>query len=85
MRGLHVSLLDSIGDLQPRKAEPCVSRRRVVRLGVEGEVANELSRSTRFVATGEVQELVEEGYLRSDLYLKKKKIIIIMKKNKKKK
>ena len=67
LRGLRVSLPDSAGDLQPREAEPRFSRRRVVGLGVGDEVAGELSRSSRSVAAGEVQELVEEGYLRSAL------------------
>ena len=58
LRGLRVSLPDFAGDLQPREAEPCVSRRRVVGLSVRGEVAGELSRSARFVAAGEVPELV---------------------------
>ena len=77
LRGLRVSLPDFAGELQPREAEPRVSRRRVVGLSVRGEVAGELSRSTRFVAAGEVQELVEEGYLCFDLSLKKKKSIYI--------
>ena len=73
LRGLCVSLPDFAKDLQPREAEPRISRRCVVKLDVKGEVAGELSRFARFVAAGEVQELVEEGYLRFDLCLKKKK------------
>ena len=60
LRGLRVSLLDSVRDLQPCEAESRVSRRCVVGLSVGGKVAGELSRSARFVAAGEVQELVEE-------------------------
>ena len=67
LRGLRVSLPDFAGDLQPREAEPCVSRRRIIGLSVKGEVVGELSRSARSVAAGELQELVEEGYLRSAL------------------
>ena len=73
MRDLCVSLPDFAKDLQPREAEPRISRRCVVKLDVKGEVAGELSRFARFVAAEEVQELVEEGYLRSNLYLIKRK------------
>ena len=73
LHGLCVSLLDSARDLQPREAELHISQCCVVELGMGGEVADELSRSAWFVSTREVQELVEEGYLCSDLYLKKKK------------
>ena len=69
LRGLRVSLPDFAKDLQPREIEPRVSWRCVVKLDVKGELAGKLSRFARFVAAGEVQELVEEGYLRFDLYL----------------